>query len=301
MKKFSAFCVCISLVISLTAQRYDDELPKEQNKKLVFSDGFETGCWDVTNGSQFKPDHCPGKGKLWKHSQMQGMHSGKIVSDTVRSGDKAMRFMWLKDDPGKWDGNPKVSNNEKKAMLHAAGVKENQGSERWYGWSIYFPAEGMKKDDYPSLFFQLHATPDHDLKEPWRQPPAAMSLTNEGMEVDWTYDGEKVSPKNKNIKENRTTVKIPGPHESYLNRWVDIVWHVKVDYTEASQGLIEVWIDGKKVVDEKNIRLGYNDDLGLYPSFGMYWYTGKATHNHWVYVDEIAIGGPKAGYKDVAP
>lgn len=186
-------------------------------------------------------------------------------------------------------------------MLHAPGVKRNRDSERWYGFSIYFPAEGMKKDKYPGLFFQLHATPDQELKEPWRQPPAAMTLTDRGLKADWTWDSVKVSPGNRNIIENRTVFEIPGKREDYMDRWIDIVWHVKVDYTAGSRGILEIWIDGKKVLDRKRIMFGYNDELGLYPSYGLYWYTGKGEFDHWLYVDEIRIGGADCSYNDVAP
>ncbi len=290
----------------LSAQRYDDENPRSEladtESGILFGEGFESGCWDVTNPG---PDHeskCPGRGSLWKHAQLQGPHAICFVNDTVRSGIYAVRFKWLHGNPAGWDSDPeRVSNTEKKAMLHAPGVKHNAGSERWYGFSMYFPSLGMKKDRYRRLVFQLHATPDHDLDEPWRQPPAAMNLSNEGLTADWTWDSVKVSPGNENIMRNRTSIEIPGTWEDFIDRWVDFVWHVKVDVSSEMKGFVEIWVDGEKVADYHGIRFGYNDEIGLYPSYGLYWYQGKGEFDHWIYVDEIRIGDESCSYADVAP
>ena len=301
-----SFIFIVLLPCIIHAQRYDDENPRspiaENDKTIVFGDDFESGCWDVSNSKTDHSTRCPGRGVLWKHAQLQGPHAISFVTDTVRSGKGAIRFKWLHENPGKWEGNPdRVSNNEKKAMLHAPGVKKNKGSERWYGFSMFFPSGGMKKDKFKRLVFQLHATPDHDLNEPWRQPPAAMNLSNDGLTADWTWDSVKVSPRNENIMKNRTSIKIPGRWEDYVDRWVDFVWHVKVDYTGNRNGIIEIWVDGEKVADYHDIMFGYNDELGLYPSYGLYWYQGKAEFNHWIYVDEVRIGNEHSLYKDVAP
>ena len=306
MKKLTISILFFGITILLQAQYFDDGTQRshlaDQEKCILFGDDFEKACFDVFNPKTSHSSLCSGEGVLWKHGQLQGPHAIAFVSDTVRAGTKAVRFKWLHSDPGGWEGNPeKVSNKEKKAMLHAPGVRKHKDSERWYGFSMFFPSEGMKKDKYPGLVFQLHATPDHDLDEPWRQPPVAMTLGENGMVADWTWDSVKVSPKNENIIKNRTYIEFPGTREDYLDRWVDFVCHVKVDYTAASKGFIEIWVDGEKVADKQGIMFGYNDELGLYPSYGLYWYKGKGEHDHWLYVDEIRIGGPDCSYEDVAP
>jgi len=304
MQRTIIVIICLSLSGFASAQRFDDEVKQPNKHGILFYDGFESGCWDANNpGPEVnQSNRCPGKAPQWRQAQLQSPYAAEIIKDTVRSGEHAIRFKWLKDNPGQWIGDyEEIANTEKKAMLHGPGVKDNQGSERWYGWSMYFPSTGMKKDKHPRLIFQLHASPDHHLDEPWRQPVTSMNLSNEGMTVSWAYDTARVSPKNENIIANRQGVDIEGDYEQYLDRWVDIVWHVKVDYTPKKTGLIEVWIDGKQVVDKHNIQLGYNDDQGLYPSWGMYWYRGKAEYDHWLYVDEVRIGGPEAAFEDVLP
>lgn len=289
-----------------SAQRYDDEnirspLAKEE-KNIVFGDGFESGCWDVINENSLEPYRCRGEGTLWKHAQLQSPEAIKFVTNPVRSGSYSVRFKWLHENPGRWQGDTEqVSNNEKKAMLHAPGIKHPDGAERWYGFSIYFPSEGMKRDKFRHLFFQLHATPDHDLQEPWRQPSAAMTLSDQGLVADWTWDSLRVSPGNRNIVKNRTSIEITGSYEDYLDRWTDIVWHVKEDFSGKPEGLVEIWVDGEKVADYHDILFGYNDELGLYPSYGLYWYQGKGESDHWIFVDEVRIGNMNASYEDVAP
>jgi hypothetical protein len=187
--------------------------------------------------------------------------------------------------------------NPKKAMLHGPKVSQGRGMERWYGFSVYLPKDGMTVDSYPMLFFQLHATPDHDQNEPWRQPISAMRIDPDGMVFcDWTYDTAEISPKNHNITKNRTSVPIT-PVSEWWDRWTDVVWHVK--YDPFGKGLVQIWIDGKQVVDRSNVAVGYNDKLGAFPSYGLYYHTGKGDRAHWIYFDDIRIGNEKATLSDV--
>ena len=80
--------------------------------------------------------------------------------------------------------------------------------------------------------------------------------------------------------------------------------HLKVDYSEAKTGIVELWVDGKQVLNEHNIQVGYNDDKGIYPSWGMY-FNGNLKvmkNDHYLYLDAVKMDdGPTASYDTVAP
>ena len=53
-------------------------------------------------------------------------------------------------------------------------------------------------------------------------------------------------------------------------------------------GAIELWRDGDKLVQEFNIPIGFNDDVGSYLGFGIDKFTKKSDHNERVvYFDNV--------------
>ena len=293
----------VGSIATSNAQFYDDDNTGDLNEpNVLFGTSFESGCWDARYNCDYTPGRCTeGNRAIFKQSQLQGPHSAEFVESPVRAGNKALKLTWLHTDPSRWNGDPdRVDNCDKKAMLHGGAFRNLQpGSERWYGWSYYLPSEGMKEES-SGLHFQLHGSPDQDLGEPWRKPMMFMTVKEGRMSFSWTWDAERVSPKNQNIDANKRGTSVSG---NFRDRWVDIVVHAKFDWTSNRNGVLEVWIDGNKVINEQGIRLGYNDDRGAYPSWGMYYSSAQEIYNfdHWLYVDEIRIGNENASLNDVSP
>mgnify|MGYP006292827419 FL=1 len=290
MRMVVGILLLIVMSVPSWARYFEDEYdggPYAQRlDAVVFADDFEAGAWRAHKYSGDRSGSGP-KGVLWMHSQMQGAHSGLVVAAPapIRRGKHAMRFEWRPEAYQK-------SNTSKKAMLHGPKVRQSKDVERWYAFSVYLPKDGMAQDSNPMLFFQLHATPDHNLKEPWRQPIASIGINSSGIiAYGWSYDTDQVSPKNKNIVKNRTSVPI-GHISSWWNRWTDVVWRVR--YDPFGKGLLQIWINGKQIADHQNIAIGYNDKAGAYPSYGLYYHTGKGDRRHWIYFDEISIGNEQA-------
>ena len=78
-----------------------------------------------------------------------------------------------------------------------------------------------------------------------------------------------------------------------LNRWYDIVFHVK--WSTGSDGIIEIWIDGAKYYDFRGQTMPAE---GVYLKFGMNRWN---VQNDWVvYYDNLKIGRDVT-YNDVAP
>jgi hypothetical protein len=97
-----------------------------------------------------------------------------------------------------------------------------------------------------------------------------------------------------------STVALGAPR---TDGWTD--WVVRVRWTSATDGLIEIWRDGGLVFSRYGVRTNY-DDLGAYPKLGVYrwtWATAPpATElTRVVFHDEMRIGDSAAGYAGVAP
>jgi hypothetical protein len=153
----------------------------------------------------------------------------------------------------------------------------------------------LEKDTHV-LVFQLHATPDFSLNEPWRVPPVSIALRDGELRFWHTFDHDQLSPKNDNIRPNGKSETLCKQQDLW-DRWTDIVVHVV--FNLEKKGVAQVWMDGKQVVDLHGIDLGYNDVVGPYPSWGLYSYKGPESRV--IYFDEITIGNQNASYVDVAP
>ena len=77
-------------------------------------------------------------------------------------------------------------------------------------------------------------------------------------------------------------------------------WELAYDeFSLEKKGIAQVWVNGRQALDIHGIDLGYNDEIGPYPSWGLYSYRGPAKRV--IYFDEISIGNENASYADVAP
>lgn len=205
-----------------------------------------------------------------------------------------MRFKWR---PGgiRRTGSG-IVNTSKKAHLNNYG--DNGQQDRWYGFSTYFPKDGMASDSFAEIVTQWHEPPDFSLGENWRTPPASLNIRNDRLTFGWKYDRRKVTPDSgQNL-----------PHESVSlgavpkDRWVDFVFHMKWD--QFGHGVVQGWMDGHQVVDRHNASIGYNDthavllhgDLQIRRQGAIH-----GPHQRVVYFDEVRIGDGAASYADVTP
>lgn len=98
-----------------------------------------------------------------------------------------------------------------------------------------------------------------------------------------------------------TTHKYLGATEK--NKWTDFVFHVK--WSTTSNGLIEVWKDGIKVLSYTGAN-SYEGYPGNYMKVGIYkwpWKKGQTSYTtkRVMYADEIRIGNEFSNYDDVKP
>lgn len=257
-------------------------------KNIIFYSGFEEGVFQFLGGGR-PTDNA---GPTWAQAQFQNPdYSASFVTQPKpRVGNKAIRFEWRSSGLAE-------SNTSKKAMIHHGKSPLSATIDRWYGFSVYMGSDELKLEkDTHVLIFQLHATPDFSLKEPWRVPPVSIALRDGELRFWHTFDHAKVSPKNDNIRPNGKSHTL-CKQEDIWDRWTDIVVHVQ--FSLEKKGVAQVWMDGKPILDIHDIDLGYNDVVGPYPSWGLYSYKGPESRV--IYFDEITIGNQKASYTDVAP
>lgn len=274
-----------------------------QRDVSVIYESFENGGWNAASPRGFTPGLKEELDKNFLFNQLQGDHAFAIEDNIVRGGKHSAKLTWHHKNPAAYNGKKdKIDNVDRKAMFHGHKTKKVLGAEAWYGFSFYFPSEGTKNEPNNWLFFQIHGSADKRLKEHSRNPPFSLTLKKEGMVGNWKWDPYELSPTRNG--DGTEHFKIPGKKSDYLDRWVDFVLHVKVDYSDAKTGLLELWVDGNKVLNKHNIQFGYNDDKGIYPSWGMY-FNGKLDvmkNDHYLYLDEIRMTDDEnATYEHVAP
>ncbi len=162
------------------------------------------------------------------------------------------------------------------------------GSERWYGFSIFIPADWVANRRKDEVVAQWHASPDRDKGEPWRSPPLAVRTKGNGWEVTCIWDSKPLSiPR----VEGSTTI---WRGNIAKGRWTDWVFHVRWSY--GDDGLVEVWKNGELLKHREGPNC-YNDKGGLYFKWGIY----HTLENRVLYNDELRIADGKAGYEAVAP
>ncbi|MDP0496556.1 MAG: polysaccharide lyase [Verrucomicrobiota bacterium JB024] len=253
---------------------------------LIWSTGFEEGQFQfVVGGRELDTD-----GPLWAQGQFQDDDAVAFVSEPVRSGNLALKYLWCKDKLGE-------ANLTKKSMTHYGKAATNADSDRWYGFSLYIPKGGFPDEKQNAVIFQLHATPDRTLGEPYRQPVVAFNIRDGKLTTAPSYDLEKVSPKNVNIEKNRLPFELASITD-LEGKWTDFVVHAKMGL--ENDAVYQVWVDGKLMVDIKDFNMGYNDEVGPYPSWGVYSYNSVGDQRI-LYIDEVRIGDANATYEAVAP
>jgi hypothetical protein len=203
------------------------------------------------------------------------------------SGNFAARFELQKADPLVAGG--------KRAELVA---KPETNPNRWYGMSIYLPAD-YEDDAYPEVLAQWHGMPDIDLGEDWTKAPLTLQTQNGQytMAIQWA-----ANPVNDYKSIDGSKQIDLGPVAK--NEWTHFVFHI--NYSYQSDGVLEIWRNGVKIATYNGPN-SYNDKSYPYFKFGIYkpvWEDKSITTGlikRVVYIDNVRIGNESATYDDVAP
>jgi len=216
-------------------------------------------------------------------------NSPTVVEKPARAGTHAMRSS-LNRHEDRYPNRTEVS-----------GPRAELGGEYWYGFSIFLP-EDYVPDEIWEIVAQWHGVPDFEIGEKWRNPVIALS-TNGGR---WGWVNRWDAKRNTFQTGQRQYGGIRqydlGPYETGV--WTD--WVVHVRWSFGQDGVVEVWKNGQKVIDQTGPN-AFNDAHGPFFKMGLYkgWSDPKkssdAVSKRLVYHDEFRMGGADAVYKDVAP
>ncbi len=225
--------------------------------------------------------------KFWR-TELRTANAGLITADKHRSGKQAMRFTWT---PAQANGTNDMLHSE----LAVGGLPIGD-TERWYGYSSFMPSASMANDNQTVIVSQWHGHPDPGFED--TVPPLAISIEpGNKLQVLYFASSKQITTP----LQHPTSKKVLDLGTASFDRWVDFVIHVKWDAT-GTTGLLEIWQDGVKIVDEQNISIGYPQQYKPFFKAGLYCWTGKSNYAEKViYYDEVRIGNATADYNAVKP
>jgi len=202
-----------------------------------------------------------------------------VTSSLPRAGTYAMES-WI--DPG-----------EKRSEV-TRGEVANVGEEYWYGFSIFLPEGYIVNDVSYEILAQWHGRPDFDIGEDWRNPIMALDVDEGTWAVVIRYDSkENTFESGERVYDGQEYFDF-GSYETGV--WTDWVFHVKWSY--ESDGLLEIWKNGVKVLYREGPN-AFNDAEGPYFKMGIY--SGDIPCTRIVYHDEFRMADANSTYADVAP
>ncbi len=169
--------------------------------------------------------------------------------------------------------------------------REPAGADRWYGFQTLLP-DSWEADRSFEMIAQWHGWPDFDQGETWRTPPLSLIVEGDRIKIHNRWDPKPVTQNNDPAPEGGTETIWQGNYVK--GEWSDWVFRVKWSY--QSDGLIQVWRDGEKIVDRRGPNT-YNDESGIYFKTGLYkphWKYENSdtstTTRRTLYVDNVRIG-----------
>jgi hypothetical protein len=178
-------------------------------------------------------------------------------------------------------------------------------NERWYGERIYVPRDWVFDPNRGNdLVMQWHAIPGN-----WRAtfPNLEISIGNTNWFIRQSYGAAQTGP-------TRTNLKLDG----LVQRGAWVSWVVHAKWSPGTNGLIQIWKDGKLVMDKSgtNVYSTIGEEYTPYLKTGIYhpeWHfdtAGKseafnkeipAATNKVIYATEIKVGDERARFEDVVP
>jgi len=180
------------------------------------------------------------------------------------------------------------------ALPHEEGFQE-----RWYGARIYVPADWVF-DGGGDIVLQWHGLLG-DEKKARGYPPLSIAIMDDRWRIHRAF-----GPPDDIQRDART---LDDPVQK--GRWV--AWVVHVCWSSGTDGHTQIWKDGKVVWDVKGPNTYLMRPLTPYFKTGLYHPSWKKKNEdkfndektavtvRTIYTADIKIGGPSAGYEDVAP
>jgi hypothetical protein len=195
----------------------------------------------------------------------------QFVHAPVYKGSTAARFEIREDQE-------LVANGMRSEVTIVKGSEGEIGANAWYSFAVYFPSDGYEYDDEREVINQ------------WFQngSPSTSLRTEE----------DKIILEASNNLDAREEIEIATITK---DTWHTVVMHFIHSYN--SDGLIEVWFDGEKVITRHGGNM-YDDILpkwkiGLYKS--AFKYNTSLVTKRVIYFDNVRAGNGEATFNDMRP
>lgn len=135
-----------------------------------------------------------------------------------------------------------------------------KGQDVWFSYQMKIDASGPSSARY-CILGQFHQTSD-----PWDgnvSPPFSINLFPGANSLRFV---KRYSTDPRTTDSIDTVMYESAPIQP--GRWIRIVGHIVFGWQD--DGTVELWLDGRKVVDLPHTSIGYNDVQGPYWKFGIY-------------------------------
>jgi hypothetical protein len=147
------------------------------------------------------------------------------------------------------------------------------GSEVWWGWSIYIPADWIFEEEYaPETLMQVSQT--------GRSPAFSIGIDGEEFYTDTRYGyGDQGAATITTVVTSRTPVN--------RGAWTD--WVVHARWSGENDGLLEIWKNGTKIVTRAGPNTYSDWSSRPYPKWGIYKWSwadeGSLVTRRYVYIN----------------
>ncbi|CAM3399311.1 heparin lyase I family protein [Zobellia roscoffensis] len=218
--------------------------------------GYETGlkvwCW----GDVEIPDYSSKVGILFSNGELK--INSECFEKQVSKEGSLLKFSVNPTYPevGNWCSNE--FNMRAEISTEPWRINHPIGTEEWFGWSYGFGDNYIIDRENPWAFFQVHEG------TAGKTPLIALWSVNEGGAGSGNA-GEVLVVNN--CDDSKSTYYSTGiiPKASQT---LDIVMHVI--WGDENNGLLQVWIDGAKVVDERKRTVRASNPVGGNAKWGIY-------------------------------
>lgn len=237
---------------------------------LIFYSDFETDQWNLD-----------GSGKnMWEYESDR--NKPRITTD-ARKGN---RSVWL------GDYNNHVTRNE----IHRNRLSD--WSEHWIGFSIKVKEASQNSRVYAQFRnMRPEGSPDYGGVNPVTLRQGAPGK----MYFATSTDEKKVNV----IQQSGASTGTESTYFDYnLDEWIDVVIHWKLDPVD---GFLEIWVNGKKIIDETGTTTYRYASVSGIPytgeikhTIGVYWSKNNSPQGD-VCFDEYRVWKGPGAYEDVAP
>lgn len=280
----------------------------------AFSDQEVSGLWNDGNILPFdqvievpeQPEPPTGTATLWFTDLFDSGSLGypcdgncpTITTEQVRSGAYAMKTYLSTSSPVDY-----------RTEISYSAHKDTIGHHYWYGFSVFLPNDYLKDGTW-EIVAQWHGVPDgyptfDPGEEYWRNPLGFLETTDS----IWTYGHKYSAQANQGPLGSVTYDGSNKWNFGYVETGVWVDWVIHYKYSYLSDGITQIWKDGKLVLDYRGPNC-YNDEVGPYFKMGLYKGWNNWENDEWrvdnvdnrtLYHDQLRVAFGENGYSVVDP